>query len=474
MSGPKYPFAGYPFAAFKTERSLAARQAQSARLRAQPEDQPEFQVPLVIARAHADFTVLPEIDHAEFLAPASMTAQQLIEAVRRQLEQPPPPLPTPPVASAWPSSWFTTGRGNEAVVRLGRGDDHAEGLQPVEEAAALRRMVGEWRLSPAGVEVICAARVANPGAAAAAAAALFGEAPDTPAPAPYGLSCTALLAAGSERTRLEAALGSKLSLGDWKAVQKGVAEFPQEQPSVVCPDGYRRQLWLVVDPVAGKPTGGQALAGPGTGNTTMLDCWTRHRDDDGYLYVVYSTQPRAALCPDPCRASSFMAGRLLGVPHQAERLACAAVSQEANTAAGGMAVQGTVMAGAAATAMCVASQAATCAEVVAAGFIMIGALPTAVVAVAVLTTANHAGGEAWALEEKAREHWVPDSERTTCSGCLVEFALLTRRHHCRGCGEVFCHSCAPLSTGSLTFGKRLRTCRNCAARVHMESTAGGA
>jgi hypothetical protein len=433
MSGSRYPFA-----AFKTERSLAARQAQSARLRAQPEDQPEFQVPLVIARGaqaagygvynemvSAADTALPEIDHAEFLAPASMTAQQLIEAIRRWLEQPPPPLPTPPVASAWPSSWFTTGRGNEAVVRLGRG------AEPQPE----------------------------PTAAAAAAARLFGG------------DLGASVAGGTEDD-----LPSTPS--DGMIVPPRLMEEDDHaeglQPAVLCPDGYRRQLWLVVDPVAGKPTGGQALAGPGTGNTTMLDCWTRHRDDDGYLYVVYSTQPRAALCPDPCRASSFMAGRLLGVPHQAEQLVCAAVSQEANTAAGGMAVQGTVMAGAAATAMCVASQAATCAEVVAAGFIMCGALPTAVVAVAVLSTANHAGGVAWALEEKAREHWVPDSERTTCSGCLVEFALLTRRHHCRGCGEVFCHSCAPRSTGRLTSGKRLRTCRNCAARVHMESAAGGA
>ena len=75
-----------------------------------------------------------------------------------------------------------------------------------EEAAALRRMVGAWGLSPAGVEAICAARVATAGDAAQ-----------------YGISCTALLAAGSERKQLESALGSKLSPGDWKTVQKGVA-----------------------------------------------------------------------------------------------------------------------------------------------------------------------------------------------------------------------------------------------------------
>ena len=64
--------------------------------------------------------------------------------------------------------------------------------QAVEEAAALRRMVGAWRLSPAGVEAICAARVATPGAAAAAATALFGEAHATPAPAQHGLSSIAM------------------------------------------------------------------------------------------------------------------------------------------------------------------------------------------------------------------------------------------------------------------------------------------
>ena len=37
--------------------------------------------------------------------------------------------------------------------------------------------------------------------------------------------------------------------------------------------------------------------------------------------------------------------------------------------------------------------------------------------------------------------WVPDGDRLACFHCEVPFSTLkTRRHHCRLCGEVFCHS----------------------------------
>lgn len=37
--------------------------------------------------------------------------------------------------------------------------------------------------------------------------------------------------------------------------------------------------------------------------------------------------------------------------------------------------------------------------------------------------------------------WVPDSDRTECSKCKMSFTLTHRRHHCRGCGEIFCSDC---------------------------------
>lgn len=38
--------------------------------------------------------------------------------------------------------------------------------------------------------------------------------------------------------------------------------------------------------------------------------------------------------------------------------------------------------------------------------------------------------------------WLPDSSRSTCKKCNTAFGLLTWRHHCRQCGEVFCDKCS--------------------------------
>ena len=39
-----------------------------------------------------------------------------------------------------------------------------------------------------------------------------------------------------------------------------------------------------------------------------------------------------------------------------------------------------------------------------------------------------------------RDHWKPDAHATHCDapGCSLAFSLLTRRHHCRRCGGIFC------------------------------------
>jgi hypothetical protein len=37
--------------------------------------------------------------------------------------------------------------------------------------------------------------------------------------------------------------------------------------------------------------------------------------------------------------------------------------------------------------------------------------------------------------------WKPDSAATRCEICDVSFSLLTRRHHCRNCGGLFCNTC---------------------------------
>uniref|UniRef100_A0A0K8RAG2 Putative zinc finger fyve domain-containing protein 21 n=1 Tax=Ixodes ricinus TaxID=34613 RepID=A0A0K8RAG2_IXORI len=48
--------------------------------------------------------------------------------------------------------------------------------------------------------------------------------------------------------------------------------------------------------------------------------------------------------------------------------------------------------------------------------------------------------------------WTPDRERSDCVRCRCKFDLITRRHHCRRCGRVYCGSCC---------GRRLPLQRMC-------------
>jgi len=38
--------------------------------------------------------------------------------------------------------------------------------------------------------------------------------------------------------------------------------------------------------------------------------------------------------------------------------------------------------------------------------------------------------------------WVPDDIASECTGCLRPFTVTFRRHHCRGCGKVYCGDCS--------------------------------
>ena len=49
--------------------------------------------------------------------------------------------------------------------------------------------------------------------------------------------------------------------------------------------------------------------------------------------------------------------------------------------------------------------------------------------------------------------WVSDNAVTACHRCGVEFGFLTRRHHCRMCGRIFCDAC---SRGKAVIPPRLR------------------
>uniref|UniRef100_S4RR47 FYVE-type domain-containing protein n=1 Tax=Petromyzon marinus TaxID=7757 RepID=S4RR47_PETMA len=43
--------------------------------------------------------------------------------------------------------------------------------------------------------------------------------------------------------------------------------------------------------------------------------------------------------------------------------------------------------------------------------------------------------------EKQQYFWQPDHNTKKCTSCKMEFGILTRKHHCRSCGLIFCSNC---------------------------------
>lgn len=65
------------------------------------------------------------------------------------------------------------------------------------------------------------------------------------------------------------------------------------------------------------------------------------------------------------------------------------------------------------------------------------------------------------LAEKKVIKWAKDDSTTKCTGCLKEFGVFMRRHHCRGCGLIFCSSCSPYSSLPQYGDSSERTCYGC-------------
>ncbi|XP_061137430.1 zinc finger FYVE domain-containing protein 1 isoform X1 [Syngnathus typhle] len=49
---------------------------------------------------------------------------------------------------------------------------------------------------------------------------------------------------------------------------------------------------------------------------------------------------------------------------------------------------------------------------------------------------------AWLTDQVAPPYWRPNTEITACHGCQKAFEEAERKHHCRSCGEGFCHLCS--------------------------------
>lgn len=70
-----------------------------------------------------------------------------------------------------------------------------------------------------------------------------------------------------------------------------------------------------------------------------------------------------------------------------------------------------------------------------------------------------------------REHWLPDSKRSSCHYCHKLFTFLERKHHCRHCGDIFCqqhlahwlylNSNAQFMIGGGGMGTLSKICDNC-------------
>ena len=61
--------------------------------------------------------------------------------------------------------------------------------------------------------------------------------------------------------------------------------------------------------------------------------------------------------------------------------------------------------------------------------------------------------------------WVEDHASDVCQQCATEFALLVRRHHCRGCGGLFCWTCTERKLALPHYGyvSPVRVCVSCSS-----------
>jgi len=73
------------------------------------------------------------------------------------------------------------------------------------------------------------------------------------------------------------------------------------------------------------------------------------------------------------------------------------------------------------------------------------------------------------LQKNIKLTWVPDQLVKICQShkCRLPFTQTTRKHHCRCCGRVFCHSCSShkLKIPAFGYDVPVRICGNCFALI---------
>eukprot|EP00164_Ancoracysta_twista_P001699 GFYU01002227.1.p1 GENE.GFYU01002227.1~~GFYU01002227.1.p1 ORF type:complete len:311 (+),score=91.73 GFYU01002227.1:65-934(+) len=65
--------------------------------------------------------------------------------------------------------------------------------------------------------------------------------------------------------------------------------------------------------------------------------------------------------------------------------------------------------------------------------------------------------------------WIADEMRHFCRGCNLDFNVFKRRHHCRACGDIFCHDCSSDFHSLPHYGYMtpVRCCDNCTRIIHL-------
>lgn len=67
--------------------------------------------------------------------------------------------------------------------------------------------------------------------------------------------------------------------------------------------------------------------------------------------------------------------------------------------------------------------------------------------------------------------WTPDRETADCWRCRSKFDFITRRHHCRRCGRVYCGNCCSrrLPLQRMCFVDPVRICHDCSPATLREN-----
>ena len=70
-------------------------------------------------------------------------------------------------------------------------------------------------------------------------------------------------------------------------------------------------------------------------------------------------------------------------------------------------------------------------------------------------------------EEDEKRFWMPDQRCSKCHECDTKFSVVSRRHHCRLCGQVFCDRCTRHTITDANLGPNPKVCNYCYA-CHMQ------